>query len=106
MKRITLPALGLISLVDDGWSQLEHKIWPSKGLFCWKEAPLYLEYDKGFSTGKHRSKYEKIIFEAFSFVEHIMSGMPSISIIEEQIKERKEISEKEYQNIGKKLNFK
>ena len=96
-----IPALRLYVTVDDGWSRLEHKIYPFKGWFNWKEAPFYLEYDRGLGKGS-RAKYEKFVFESFSFIEDLAKGFPSnISVDENQIISREEISEDEYRKISK-----
>lgn len=98
MVRSVLPALGMYVNNEDGWSELSHKIHAGNGWFCWKDAPFYLEFDRGLGNTP-RAKYEKIMFESFSFVENVMGGMPSITFKEEQIISRKEISEEEYRKI-------
>lgn len=93
--RTTYPALELIINVNDGWSRLEHKIHPSKGWFCWKEAPIYIGFDKGLGN-QPRTKYEKWVFQSFSFIEDVLGGLPSISVDENQIISKSEISQEEF----------
>ncbi len=78
MGRTVLPALGMYVSKDDGWSWLEHPRHPSKGWFCWKNAPFYLEFDRGLGNSP-RAKYEKIMFESFSFIEDVKGRIPSIT---------------------------
>lgn len=105
MKRIIIPTVGYNISVEDGWSELQHKMYPSKGFFCWKEATIRVEFDKGVSPNEGRIvKYEKIIFEAFSFIEFV-GWNHNFSVIEEQIIERKEITEDEYMSHGVKEFF-
>jgi len=97
--RTIIPALGFFVSPKDGWSRLEHKIHTSKGWFNWKEAPFYLEFDKGLGNTP-RAKYEKIVFEEFSFVEDLIGGFPpNISVDEGQIISREEISEEDYRQL-------
>jgi len=92
-------ALGMFEKADDGWSGLSHKIHAGKGWFCWKEAPFYLEFDGGGTKGT-RARYEKWVFQSYSFVEDVVGrGMPSISVDESQIISKTEISEEEYRAI-------
>ena len=95
-----IPALEFHLHADDGWSELSHRIWPSRGFFCWRDAPLYIEFESEEEEeeypNKSKARYEKIVFQAFSFVEKFDQGIPSFGIIEEHILERKEITEKEY----------
>jgi len=95
MVRETHPAMGFNVRIDDGWSRIEHKIHPSKGWFCWKDAPFYIEYDRGLGNNP-RVKYEKWVFTSFSFIEDVIGDLPSISVDESQIISKNEISEEEY----------
>lgn len=99
-SRTIIPALGLHVRNNDGWSYLEHKIHTSKGWFSWKKAPFYLEFDLGLGH-MPRARYEKIMFEEFSFVEDLKKGFPpNISVDEDQIISREEISEEEYRLLA------
>ena len=98
--RNVYPALGMFEKPEDGWSRLEHKIHRGKGWFCWNEAPFYLEFDSGGTKGT-RARYEKWVFQSYSFVEDVVGGgMPSISVDESQIISKTEISEEEYRSIS------
>lgn len=97
--RTIIPALGLQVKVEDGWSYLEHKIHSSKGWFNWNMAPFYLEFDRGLGNTP-RAKYEKIVFEKYSFVEDLRNGFPpNISVDEDQILSREKINEDEYRKL-------
>ena len=97
--RNTHPALGMFVKHEDGWSELSHKIHRGVGWFCWKEAPFYLESDSGGTKGT-RARYEKWVFQSYSFVENVVGGgMPSISVDENQIISKTELSEEEYRAI-------
>jgi len=97
--RIVYPALGMFEKSEDGWSGLSHQIHRGIGWFCWKEAPFYLEFDSGGTKGA-RARYEKWVFQSYSFVENVAGGgMPSISVDESQIISKTEISEEEYRAI-------
>ena len=100
-SRTIIPALGLYVSNSDGWSRLGDDINPSKGWFNWKEAAFYLEFD-GRSNNNSSAKYEKILFKKFSFVENLDDGFPpNISIDEDQIVSREEISEEDYRKLSK-----
>jgi len=95
-SRSIYPALGLNVKSEYGWSRLEHRIHPSKGWFCWKESPFYIEFDSGGTKGT-RARYEKWVFQSYSFIEDVLGrGMPSISVDESQIISKTEMSEEEY----------
>ena len=98
MTRTVLPALGMYLNPNDGWHIMEHKMRKSRGWFCWQDAPLYLEFDRG-SDNTSRPKYEKIMFESFSFIENVTGDVPSITFKEEQILSREDITEEEYRKI-------
>jgi len=94
-SRAIYPAMGLTIKAEYGWSRLEHRIHSGKGWFCWKESPFYIEFASG--AGKSpRSRYEKWIFQSYSFIEDVVGGMPSISVDESQIISKTEMSEEEY----------
>lgn len=98
-SRTIIPALGSYESPNDGWLRLAHPNHPLKGWFNWKQAPFYIEFDRGLGN-ERRAKYEKIVFEVFSFVEDLNGGVtPNISVDEDQIVSREEISEEDYRQL-------
>jgi len=96
--RTVYPALTLLIKDSDGWSRFEHRIHKYKGWFSAMKAPIYIGFDKGYKASP-RGKYEKWVFEQFSFIEDIVGSLPSISVDDRQILSKEEITEEEFRSI-------
>ncbi len=92
MERVTYPAL---DLRIKGWLSDEHKITHAKGWFNQTELHIYI----GFVKGHGKEIFEKWIFRESSFIEDIAGGLPSISVDENDIISKTEISEDEFNTL-------